>query len=488
MKTFVMQRIVIVLLFIMTSVCARSQKPDGNWAGTLQVNNNSIPIVIYIAQNNEGKRVAAFDSPKEKLFKIPFTAVDIKNDSIVLSLNSANIKYAATINKTNDQLTGIWGNRAGKYTLHFNKITNNELQKLLAQYQKNRSQTPKPPFPYNSEDVEYDNVDKSIHFGATFTYPKGQQTYPTVILITGSGQTDRDNTVLDHKPFAVIADFLTKNGIAVLRVDDRGMGKTTGPVMTATTADFAKDVEASLNYLLTRKEVDKKNMGLIGHSEGGIIAPMVASKRKEIKFIIMLAGPGVKMLDQMAQQSVDVLKSYGASAQDAESIRLLYKILGNAILQQNEPALIKKKAIEAFKKWQSKIPEATFKNIMGGAVTESKIEEVINPILHELSIPWNNYFMKIDPSVYLTKLSCAVLALNGNKDIQVSASLNLPAIQIALEKSKSKEYKVQEIPELNHLFQHCKKCTVEEYGELEETFAPEVLEMMSSWIQKITKK
>jgi pimeloyl-ACP methyl ester carboxylesterase len=185
-----------------------------------------------------------------------------------------------------------------------------------------RPQTPKPPFPYKSEDVEYDNADRSIHFGATFTVPLPDPNvnyfrapvYPTVLLITGSGKQDRDETIFDHKSFAVIADYLTRQGIAVLRVDDRDIGKTTGNFNTATSADFAKDVEAGLNYLKTRQDVDTGNIGLLGHSEGGMIAPMVASKRNDVKFIVLLAGPGVKISELMEQQSVDMAATSGTPA------------------------------------------------------------------------------------------------------------------------------------------------------------------------------
>ena len=382
-------------------------------------------------------------------------------------------------------LTGKWFQGSGSLPLDMKKTSEKVTTKEIK-----RPQTPKPIFKYAIKEVEYDNADKSVHFGATFTAPmpdphvryRVPPRYPTVILITGSGQQDRDETIFEHKPFAVIADYLTKNGIAVLRVDDRGIGKTTGEYGKSTSADFEKDVETSLNFLKTLKQVDTNKIGLIGHSEGGMIAPMVAVKRKEIKFLVLLAGPAVPIIDLMAQQSSDVMAASGIAKKDLDLYAPLYKRLVNAIVYEKDTATAFKKAITVFMGWQKQTPASTV-IITTGVTDEKSRAGFVNDFVKQLSIPWYNYFMKVKPADYLSKLTCPVLALNGEKDIQVAAKPNLAAVSSILKKSGKSKFKTQELKGLNHLFQHCIKCTVDEYGELEETFSPEVLEIMGTWIK-----
>jgi hypothetical protein len=338
--------------------------------------------------------------------------------------------------------------------------------------------------------VIYSNAGKSIQFGATFTVPLPDPNveyfrapvYPVVLLITGSGPQDRDETIFDHKPFAVIADHLTREGIAVLRVDDRGIGKTTGYFSKSTTADFANDVKAGIDYLKTRVDVDTNSIGLIGHSEGGLIAPMVASTRKDVHFIILLAGPGFKILDMMEQQSADVMASVGISNSDIALYRPLYKNMVTAVLKAKDSATASRQAMAIFKKWQRGKSASTVKNTTG-VEDEKGIIVFTNAFISQLSSPWFKYFMQMNPPDYLTKVNCPVLALNGEKDIQVSAKPNLAGIKNALEKNKNKNFRTQEMPGLNHLFQHCKKCTVQEYEELEESFDVATLQLITRWIK-----
>jgi uncharacterized protein len=383
------------------------------------------------------------------------------------------------------QLTGNFYQGSNSLPLTLNKNNSKAAVKKI-----NRPQTPIPPFSYKSEDVEYDNANKSIHFGATFTVPLPEPgtdnvkapVYPTVLLITGSGPQDRDENILDHKPFAVIADYLTGKGIAVLRIDDRGKGKTSGSFATSTTFDFALDVEAGINYLKSRNDVDTFNIGLIGHSEGGIIAPMVASRRKDVGFIILLAGPGINVLDMMVQQSADVMASIGNSKTDIDLYRPLYRNLVTAIINAKDTATASKKAIAVFKKWQKGKSAVTIKSTTG-VEAEKDIPVFTNAFLKQLSSPWFSNFIKMNPQNYLTKTNCPVLALNGEKDIQVAAKPNLAGIKTALQKNNNLHVTTLEIPGLNHLFQHCKKCSAAEYGELEETFDTATLKIVLDWIK-----
>ncbi len=356
------------------------------------------------------------------------------------------------------------------------------LQTSASSLPKPRPQTPVPPYAYNSEDAEYDNADKSVHFGATFTYPKTGGPFVTAILITGSGQQDRDETIIEHKPFAVIADYLTKQGIAVLRVDDRGVGKTTGLHNDVTSADFANDVEAGLAYLKKRNEVDKNKIGLIGHSEGGLIASIVASRNRDINFVIMLAGPGINGEDLMAEQDEAIFLADGVSNEAATIHKNLYKKILDSSLASNNISEARDKIMNYLNEWKKDKPQALLDTL--GFANDSAIQKFAVDFAIQGTLQWMKYFLRTNPQSFIEKIRAKVLALNGSKDIQVIASSNLAGIKQALAKRKSPDYEVKELPGLNHLFQHCNKCTAEEYGELEETFAPEVLGLIGNWIKE----
>jgi uncharacterized protein len=480
-----MYKLLLSFTFFILSATAFSQNIVGNWEGVLQIPGSGLPIIFHIDKDSADKYVAAFDSPAQKFFNNPCSDVILKGDSLILGMAILKGKYAGKLSKDNMQLTGNFYQGSNSLPLILNKTSSKTTVKKV-----NRPQTPVPPFPYKSEDVEYDNANKSIHFGATFTVPLPEPNtdnikapvYPTVLLITGSGPQDRDENILDHKPFAVIADYLTRQGIAVLRVDDRSKGKTNGNFATSTTLDFALDVEAGINYLKSRKDVDTFNIGLIGHSEGGIIAPMVASRRKDIGFIILLAGPGINVLDMMEQQSADVMASTGILKTDIDFYRPLYRNLVTAIINAKDTVTASKKAMAIFKKWQKGKSAATIKNTTG-IEAEKDIPVFTNSFVKQLSSPWFSNFVKMNPQNYLTKTNCPVLALNGEKDIQVAAKSNLAGIKTALQKNNNIHVTTMEMSGLNHLFQHCKKCSADEYGELEETFDTATLKIMLDWIK-----
>lgn len=473
-----------LVLFCLITNC-QGQSITGNWEGSLNVQGTSIPIIFHIYKDSTANYTATFDSPKQNAFNLACSNVIVVKDSVFLMMQLIKGKYSAKLNGAFDQLTGVWQQGSASLPLDMKRTSDVATEKKV-----NRPQTPKPPYPYKSEEVTYFNADKSIQFGATFTVPLPEPgveyfrapVYPTVILITGSGQQDRDETIFNHKPFAVMADYLTRQGIAVLRVDDRGIGKTSGNFSISTTADFEKDVETGIEYLKTRQDVDTGNIGLIGHSEGGMIAPMVAAERKDVKFIVLLAGPGVKISELMEQQNVDVMAGAGISKKDLDQFRLLYKELLALILKNNDTATAKHLAADAFKKWQEGKSASTVMNTTG-VKDEKSMLIYINSLVAEFNKPWFNYFLKFNPADYLSKVNCPVLALNGEKDIQVAVIENLEAIQGVLAKTNNRKYKTKLMPGLNHLFQHCKTCTVNEYAELEETFDMETLKIISDWIK-----
>lgn len=458
---------------------AGSQTVSGNWEGTLNIQGTELPIVFHIKKDSINNLTATFDSPKQNAYNLPCSDVITKGDSLILMMKMLNGKYEGLMSADKKTATGNWFQGDNNLPLDLKKTSD-----IVTAKEFKRPQTPKPPFSYQTEDVIYFNADKSIQFGATFTYPSktAGKKYPAVILITGSGQQDRDETIFEHKSFAVIADYLTRQGIAVLRVDDRGRGKTTGDYSKSTSADFALDAAAGINYLKSRSQTDTFNLGIIGHSEGGMIAPMVAAKRKDIKFIVLLAGPAIPIINLMEQQSVDVAASTGVPANDLELYRPLYKNMVMAIIKENDTTIATKNAMDIFNYWQNKTTPAVVKNTTGIMDEKSKAA-FIAVFVKQLQLPWFKYFMQFNPEDYLSKVHCAVLALNGEKDIQVAAKANLTAIKKAIPTAT-----IKSMPGLNHLFQHCVKCSVDEYAELEETFSPEVLQIMGDWIKGVVSE
>lgn len=466
-----------ILFFSITALAQDAKKFIGKWEGKINVG-IEIRVVFNFKDDGKGGITATTDSPDQNAFDIPVKVTSVTQDIISLEIEAVNATFTGKLE--NDSTMNGKIMQGVEIPVILTKKEGNEKTPELK-----RPQTPKPPFAYNSEDVEYDNADKKVHYGATFTYPKTGGPFVTAVLITGSGQQDRDETMLGHKPFAIIADYLTQKGFAVLRVDDRGAGKSTGASITTTSADFAKDVMTSMDYLKTRKEVAPKRIGLIGHSEGGMIASIVVAERKDIAFIISLAGTGIKGSKLLADQNEAILVKNGVSKEAAA----LYKKLLNTIyaLVEAEPDSIscQPKVIAEYEAWKKTTTPAQLAELRFGPDEANKT--YLRNYVNELYSPWLRYFLSYDPSVNYKKAYCPVLALNGSEDLQVLADDNLNGIEQALKKSKSPSYEIKKLPGLNHLFQHCTKCDLNEYAKIEESFSPEVLQLMSDWLKKTIK-
>lgn len=457
-----------IIILTVTSPIYAQKNVTGLWAGTLNVG-VEVHLVFHIKDSAEVFSVT-MDSPDQGVNDIP-ASINIKQDSMIIRLLKGNGKYEGFIS-SDSTINGKWI-QGGSYTLNMKKVKEIMLSK--------RPQTPKPPFPYKSEDVLYFNVDNSIQYGATITTPVGKGPFPSLLLITGSGQQNRDEEILQHRPFAVIADYLTRKGYIVMRVDDRGMGKTTGDVKNATSRDFANDAEVSIDYLKKLKDVDLSRIGLLGHSEGGMIAQMIAAERKDIDFLIFLAAPGEKCIKLMEDQNAAVLRSNGTPEPVITGYIKYYHNLIPAIISAPSIEDAKNSVSKLVDQWISTTDKNTVIMTTGINGTDTK-EKYINSIVPVLYSPWFLYFLKYDPDIYLRKIKSKVLALNGDKDVQVIAETNLSAMEKSLKKGPSKKVDVIKLNGLNHLFQHCKSCSPVEYGKLEETISPEVLETIGKWL------
>jgi len=471
-----------IVIILLAGISASAQSINGNWEGDLDVNGTAIPIVFHIQTEGNGF-TGTFDSPKQMAYGLAISNIRTGGDSIILEMDVLKGRYAAKLgDKT---MNGYWYQGGAVFPLMMEQVNGTVSTSAPV-----RPQTPKEPFNYTSEELTYYNTDKSIRFGATFTVPKKiagveyfrEPIYPTAILITGSGQQDRDETIMGHKPFAVIADQLSRQGIAVLRIDDRGTGNTTGNFDTSNTRDFALDVEAAIDFLKTRKDVDLDRIGLIGHSEGGMIAPMVAAKRKDLNFIVLLAGPGVPIIDLMSEQIEAVARSKNSAPELVKAGSELFRLAATTINSNKDTALVRQKIMQQVEDWASKTGKSILEKMELSTAAARKA--YVNAQVDALLSSWYRYFLAFDPSVWLKQVRCRVLALNGEKDIQVMAASNLAGIRESLQSAHNADYTITSRPGLNHLFQNCKKCTVEEYGELEETFDPATLQLIIDWIKK----
>jgi pimeloyl-ACP methyl ester carboxylesterase len=430
---------------------------DGAWMGKLDTGTQRLRVVFRITNTQDGL-TATLDSPDQGMNGLPGTAVTREGSSLKIETNQIDGVFAGKIATDAGLIDGTWTQRGHSYPLALTRVKD-ESELVLK-----RPQNPVKPYPYREEEVSYDNKLQNVTLAATLTIPPGKGPFPGVVLITGSGPQDRDESLMGHKPFLVLSDYLTRHGIAVLRADDRGTAKSTGDFKTATTADFATDTEAGITYLKTRPEVDPHKIGLIGHSEGGVIAPMIAARNKDVAFIVMMAGTGVPGDEVIAAQreAIEIAngKSPEETAKDAAREREMFKLVET---EKDETVL-----------------EKELKEKMAGDVPEAQIGLEIK----QVTSPWFRYFLTYDPATALRKVTCPVLVLNGSLDKRVLPSQNLPPIRKALAESSNQHVEIDELPGLNHLFQTAKTGSPSEYAQIEETISPVALEKMSSWILK----
>lgn len=339
------------------------------------------------------------------------------------------------------------------------------------------------PLSYKSDSVTYTNQDKSIKFGATLTLPDVKRPCPAVIIVSGTGKQDRDGTMAGHKVFAAIADYLSARGIAVLRVDDRGTGQTTGVYETSTTGDFAADVLAGIGYLKTRKEINTKQIGLIGHSEGGAVISIAASQSKDVTFLVSLAGIATTGLELLHKQNEDLVNNSKLPDYDKRRSNEINNIMFDTVYAYASSPELKQKIMTTYNDWKKK-DDAYFKTLN---IEYDHFRFPIYSYAEMATGAWYRYFVKYDPAKYLPKVKVPILAINGDKDLMVSYLENLAGWKKYPAMGGNKKVTTVVLPGINHLFQHCKTCTNQEYAQLNETFDPEALELIYNWISKQIK-
>jgi uncharacterized protein len=461
--TVTIATVLLSLVFLPNISYAAEPDIRGIWMGTLKIPSGEVRIVFKIDKDAKGSFTATMDSPDQGAANIPVSKVAFENSKLLLDIQLIRGSYEGTL-KADGTFDGQLKQSGASMPL--------VLKRTQDAPKVNRPQEVKKPFPYpyDEEDVTIQNTQANVKLAGTLTMPFSGKPCPAVILISGSGAEDRDETIFGHKPFLVLADYLTRKGIAVLRMDDRGVGGSTGNVESSTSEDFAGDVIAEVNFLKSRKEIDSGKIGLMGHSEGGIIASIAAAESSDVNFIVLLAGTGLNGEEVLYLQNKLIFKNAGASdevlAKQLEFLKKQFEVLKN----ENNEKVIQEKTREILK---SQI---------------GNNNELIESSLKQITSRWFRSFITYDPKSALKQVKCPVLALNGSLDLQVAPKENLAAIEEVLKAGGNKNYIVKELPGLNHLFQKAKTGAVSEYSTIEETISPEVLEIVSKWILEQTGK
>ena len=452
----------VLLISITSSVWADTQDILGSWMGTLHVGDVELRIAYTIEEDQDGYLSATLHSLDEVVYDIPVNEIQYQDNQLTLICEAAQSNYEGRLvsGRNSVYFDGQWKQAGMSFEL--------DLRPVEEIPRPNRPQDPKPPFPYEQQEVVFENIPAGIHLAGTLTIPEGAGPFPVLVTISGSGSQDRNSTFFEHKPFWVIADYLARLGIAVMRYDDRGVGGSTNSETEATTADLAGDVIAAVSFLMDHPDIDPNRIGLIGHSEGGMIAPMVATQIENIALIVLLAGPGVPGSKILLDQNEDILRAQGVPEPDIK-IRLTYLSRVFEILQDYpDDAEAKEKIGEAFIQ--------TF--------GQSLSQEELDAEAEAWASPWIRFFILYDPGPTLAQVACPILALFCERDIQVDVNENLPVMESILARSGHTDYLVQELPELNHLFQTAQSGVIEEYAQIQETFSPVAMNLIGAWISE----
>ncbi|MGB7845536.1 MAG: alpha/beta fold hydrolase [Candidatus Acidiferrum sp.] len=450
---------------------AVAHKPDdahfpveGLWQGALQDHGMRLRLQLHVSHASDGNLIAALDSLDHGVSGLPAISVLQKESAFHFEIPALAGVYDGTLNPTKNGITGVWSQRDFKEKLDF--IRSSQPLELR------RPQNPSKPYPYREEEVSFSSAAASVTLAGTLTLPRRPGPFAAALLISGSGPQDRDEFLANHKPFLVLSDYLTRKGIAVLRYDKRGIGKSTGSFDKATTLDLATDAESAISYLKSRKDIDPGRIGLIGRSEGAMIAPSIAARSQDILWIVLLAAPATKGEDTLLNQSELIARAGGLSDSQVATSLAFDKSAYDLVRKEDDPARLKEK----------------LKTLVKDSGLDSALPPAaLEPQLRMMTSPWFRFFLDYDPLSNLQKIRCPVLALYGEKDLQVPPKINLPLLQKALTEAGNNQSDTRQLPELNHLFQHAYTGSPAEYAAIEETFSPEALQIVADWLLSRTK-
>jgi pimeloyl-ACP methyl ester carboxylesterase len=431
----------------------------GTWVGTVEVPPAPLRVVFNIEGSAESSWSGTADSPDEGAIGIPITRIDVSGERVEVRIDSMGVVFSGEVSSDEQTLTGTVEQGGESFPL--------SLERQPGPLDYRRPQDPVAPFPYNEADVSFPSDEPGVTLAGTLTWPQGPGPFTTVVLITGSGPQNRNEELLNHRPFLVLADALVRANVAVLRYDDRGFAESTGEFDAATTFDFVADARGAVSYLRSQTELEVGEIGLVGHSEGGLIAPLVADGSTDVGFLVLLAGPGVDGKTLLVSQSRAIGAANGASGAELDANETLQVALYGCFGDPDDALSALDACLRA---------ELTKVGVSG---------EQLASILAQLEMPWMREFVVYDPAPVLRRTQVPVLALNGSLDLQVLASVNVPALERAFREGGNAQAVVEELPGLNHLFQHAITGAPSEYPRIDETIAPEVLSRIAEWIEQV---
>lgn len=459
--------LVVVVLALGISISDAAEHIEGHWEGHIEIPGQPLAVKVDLAVEDTDWS-GTIDIPAQSAEDLPLSEILVKEEGA-----EVRVKFSIRGVPGNPTFDGQLENEviSGRFTQGIAAFSFRLSREVVADPV--RPQEPKPPFPYQIEEVVFQNG--AVSLAGTLTIPPGTGPFPAVLLISGSGLQDRDETVFGHKPFWVLADHLSRAGIAVLRVDDPGIGESTPHPKPPTTADFATDVDAGVAFL---KQDDRiGSVGLIGHSEGGLVASIVASRRDDIDFVVLMAGPGVPGAELLLKQNERIFGAMGIADERKQNLLTLVNQLFT-ILTSDMAEDEMRQRVDGIVRQQFEI-----NGVPAAQQDETQVQAAVEQALN----PWMRYFLAFDPRPALAAIKVPVLALNGELDVQVDVDQNLTAIAAALEKGGNQNVTIHRLPNHNHLFQRAKTGLVNEYATIEETLSPEVLDLIRDWVLSVTQ-
>ena len=465
---------------------AKAQEPadpnladfTGNWLGSLNIGGTTLRLRFVLAEGDDGLTAELFSLDQGNV-QVPVGSTTMSGATITVSMPAIGASYEGSLSTEDGNITGTFSQAGADFPLVLERVSEEDLAPR-------RPQNPVEPYPYLAEDVTWPNPDGGHTLAGTFTRPADGGPFPAVVLISGSGPQDRDEALMDHRPFLVLADHLTRRGIAVLRYDDRGVGESTGNFGTATTPDFASDALAAVAYLKTRDDVNPDAIGLAGHSEGGVVAPIAAVESDDVSYIVLMAGTGVNGERILYTQAALILRAGGASEEAIADNRARQERIFEVLKSESDRELAAQ-AIEAI--MRTSLETASDEELAQAGIPDSASADlVIASQVQQVNTPWFRYFLTYEPATMLERVTVPVLAINGEKDLQVPWEENLREIEAALLRGGNTSYEIRSFPDLNHLFQHSETGAPSEYQAIEETWSVEVMEVIADWILGTTAR
>lgn len=431
---------------------------SGYWKGLLEIGpGKSLPLGFTIRGSADGLYEALMQIPSQGLRNFKVSSVQLEGTLLTIGIDALQASFSGSHDPGTDQIVGTFTQMGQSLPL---VLALGEIEEYA------RPQDPQKPYPYLSEEIRFTQAPEGFQLAGTLTRPEGDGPFPAVVLVTGSGSQNRDEELLGHKPFLVLSDALTRAGIVVLRYDDRGFAESQGDASAATSLDFADDASSAVEYLKALPYVDSASIGLIGHSEGGIIGPIVAQKNKDLDFLVLMAGPGVNGLAVLEDQTAAILRAQHYPEPVIAQIVQANLAIYNTVLDEREPLEERK--------------ESVMQTLLSVGMSADEAE----PQMAALFSPWYMKFLTLNPADYLKGLTIPALILNGTKDTQVSATLHVPAIEEALLSGGSTRFTSKIYEGLNHLFQPATTGSPDEYESIETTIDPQVLQDIATWIVK----